>query len=537
MFGAHRGVIMGSSKRCAFFILFCLVLPLLQTPLASAKPNLNPNEFTIFQENGLVFDETLSLNGSSNYPLANSNWFLINLTVESLDVLASGPLSNVMAVGEGKWDWSLDLNVTTYNCTCGFLISADSSNRPHSIQRGSTEDSLIVYIGLTNHQPYILPFRTVDHDLKMALYMISNEDLVLNVPLVLPIDNSNDSFIHLEVCSAAHLFCLDEMIVFDDYSTLQVGRDLSLVFEREHLNLSDGYWMYSITIVDALLRSSNTEYFMILIDQNIPDVTLTCDLVGTSVQNSSVEMVPNLITVEEHAPISFSASVTDGYSGRDNILSWTLMLPDGSRRALLPHEQVSDTLVSLQPDLAGVWILDLLVRDSAGWLVHSSIEFEVLNLAPVLQLELDSFVVTEGSLVTLIDGETWEINGSKSFDTGNDDTDLLYSWYVNGDAYMTGTTTLNSSDFSEPGTYVLRLIVEDNDGATSEVNFEVLISGAASSDSSNAQTLFISVSVLIVLVASVGFLLRSTRRHANQTTVPKWIVNDSPNDFEGDNDS
>ena len=161
----------------------------------------------------------------------------------------------------------------------------------------------------------------------------------------------------------------------------------------------------------------------------------------------------------------------------------------------------------------------------------------MLNLAPVLQLELDSFVVTEGSLVTLIDGETWEINGSKSFDTGNDDSDLLYTWYVNGDAYMTGTTTLNSSDFSEPGTYDLRLIVEDNDGATSEVNFEVLISGAASSDSSNAQTLFVSVSVLIVLVASVGFLLRSSRRHANQTTVPKWIVNDSPNDFEGHDDS
>jgi len=536
MFGGYRGDIMGSSKRYAFFILFCLVLPLLQTPLASAKPNSNPKEFSIFQENGLVFEETLSLNGSSNYPLANSNWFLIDLTVEPMEVLASGVLSNVMAVGEAKWDWSLDLNITTYNCTCGFLISEDSSNHPHFIQRGTTDDSLIVYIGLTNHQPYILPFRTIDRDLKTALYMITNEDLVLNVPLILPIHSSNDSFIHLEVCSAAHLFCLDEMIVFEDYSSVQVGRELSLVFEREHLNLSDGYWMYSITIVDALLRSSNTEYFMILIDQNVPDVTLTCDLVGTSVQNSSVETVSSMITVEEHSPISFSASVSDGYSGRDNILSWTLMLPDGSRRALLPDEQVSDTLVSLQPDLAGVWVLDLLVRDSAGWLVHSSIEFEVLNLAPVLQLELDSFGVTEGSVVTLIDGETWEINGSKSFDTGNDDSDLLYTWYVNGNAYITGTTTLNSSDFSEPGTYNLRLIVEDNDGATSEVTFDVLISEAAASDSSNAQTLFISVSVLIVLVAAVGFF-RSSRRHANQTTVPKWIVSDSPNDFDGPNDS
>ena len=528
---------MASSKRYALFILFCLVLPLLQAPLASAKPNSNRNEFTIFQENGLVFDDTLSLNGSSNYPLANSNWFLINLTVESMDVLASGALSNVMAVGEGKWDWSLDLNVTMYNCTCGFLISDGSSNHPHTIHLGNIEQSLIVYLGLTNHQPYILPFRTVDHGLKTALYMITNEDLVVNVPLILPIQSSDDSFIHLEVCSAAHIICLDEMTVFEDYSSLQVGRELSLVFEREHLNLSDGYWMYSITIVDALLRSSNTEFFMILIDQNSPDVTLTCDLVGTLVPNSSVETVSSMITVEEHSPISFSASVSDGYSGRDNILSWTLMLPDGSRRALLPDEQVSDTLVSLQPDLAGVWVLDLLVRDSAGWLVRSFIEFEVLNIAPVLQLELNSFGVTEGSVVTLMEGEIWEINGSKSFDTANDNSDLLYTWYVNGAAYISGTTTLNSSDFSEPGTYNFRLIVEDNDGATSEVTFEVLISEAASSDLLNAQTLFISVSVLIVLVAAAAFLLRSSRRHANQTTVPKWIVSDSPNDFDEPNDS
>ena len=514
---------MGSSKRYVLFVLMCFIMPLLQTPLTSAIPNIESQDLTIFQEDGLVFNETLYLNGSSNLPLADSKWFLIDLADEWLEVLDSGALSNVMAVSEGKWDWSLEINVTMYNCTCGFLVADESSNQPLHID-------LIVYLGSNNHQPYILPFRTVEHGMNTARYMLANEDLVLNVPLIIPAHISNNSFVHLEVCSAAYLFCLDEMVVFNDYNFSQVERELSLIFEREHLNLSDGYWMFSITVVDALLRTSNIEYFMILIDQNIPDVTLTCDIDETQLSNSTDEFLPSVITVEEFSSISFTASVDDGYSGRDNILTWTLILPDDSRRALLAHEQVSDTLISLQPEMPGTWSVELLVRDSAGWLAHSSIEFEVYNLAPVIQIELDSFVVTEGSTVMLIDGETWELNSSKSSDTGNDDSDLIYTWYVNGNTLVTGKTTLQSSDFGEPGSYNLRLVVEDNDGAKSEVSFEVLISEAATTETSNTQAMFITA-FIILLVVVLGFYIRSSRRHANQTTVPKWIVRDSSENF------
>ena len=521
---------MSHLTRCVFFVLLVLILPPFLSAFTTAQPNTDSQDLTISQDNGLVFNETMYFNGSSNYPLAHSKWFLVNLANGWGDVLDSGPLSNVTAVAEGEWHWSIELDVTMYNCTCGFLISHETLNHPPVIQR-------IVYLGSTNHQPYILPFRLVEHDLNTPLYMLTNEDLVMKVPLIIPSHIENDSFIQLKICSAANLFCLDDMIDFDDYDSLQVGRELSLIFERENLNLSDGYWMFSIVVIDSLLRTSNKEYFTLLIDQNSPKVTLTCDVDEISISDSATALILSQISIEEDSAISFSASVSDGYSGRDNVLTWNLILPDDSRRALLSHEKISDTLISLQPDLPGIWTVDLSVRDSAGWLTRSTLEFEVYNIAPVLQLELDSFVVTEGSVVTLIDGDTWELNSSKSSDTSNDDQDLLYTWYLDGEPFVTGTTTVQSSDFPEPGRYNLRLIVEDNDGASNEISFEVLISEAVTPKSSNPLAVFLSLSMFILLIIGLGFVIRSSRRYANQTTVPKWITRDSSDSFQEINET
>ena len=522
-----RGRYMGSSRRYVFFVLVCMLLPLLLSPIVTARSHTDSRQLTIFQDDGLVFEETLSLNGTSNYQLANSNWFLMNLFDEAKSVLATGTLSNVMAIGEGEWAWSLELNVSMYNCTCGFRISDDSPTHPSFQHHGDNDGSLIVYLGSNNHQPYILPFNPVGPNMVSDRYLLTNENIELKVPLILPAGLANDTFVHLEVCSVGWIICLDEMVSFDDYLIVQEGRELSLIFEREGLNLSDGYWMFSITVNDALLHSSNIEYFVILIDQNIPTVSLSCDREEINSSISNGELLPATISIEEFSPISFSAIVTDGYSSGDNILTWTLLLPDGSRRALLPVEIVSENLISVKPDLAGTWSVELLVRDTAGWLVHSSIDFEVYNMVPSIQLELDSFVVTEGSTVSLTEGEEWELNSSKSFDTANDNSDLLYTWYVNGNTFLTGKSTLQSSDFNEPGTYELRLVIEDDDGAQSEVSFDVLISEARTSEDSNVDSMIVSVSIIILLLFITGFLVRTSRRHTGQTTVPKWNANQS----------
>ncbi|MFQ3316739.1 MAG: hypothetical protein ACI8T6_000153, partial [Candidatus Poseidoniaceae archaeon] len=112
-------------------------------------------------------------------------------------------------------------------------------------------------------------------------------------------------------------------------------------------------------------------------------------------------------------------------------------------------------------------------------------------------------------------------------DTINDNSDLLYTWYVNDHTFATGETTLQSSDFSESGLYDVRLVVEDNDGASSEVSFKVHISETVSPDTFNAKAMFLSVSIIVLIVFVIGFIISSSRRNSNQTTVPKWIVNET----------
>jgi hypothetical protein len=199
---------------------------------------------------------------------------------------------------------------------------------------------------------------------------------------------------------------------------------------------------------------------------------------------------------------------------------------------LTSDERVSDTLISLNPDVPGTWVVELLVRDTVGWLVHSSVQFEVENLAPVIQLELDTFVLTEGSIVTLTSGDVWELNSSKTSDTINDDSDLLHTWYVNGNTLVTGKSTLQSSDFSETGTYDVRLVVQDNDGASSEISFQVHISDVATSNTMSTQALMLSGSVVIIAIILIGFLVNTSRKHANQTVVPKWVAKESAKDSE-----
>jgi len=49
--------------------------------------------------------------------------------------------------------------------------------------------------------------------------------------------------------------------------------------------------------------------------------------------------------------------------------------------------------------------------------------------------------------------------------------------------------------------------------------------------------MFLSVSILVVLVFVAGFLFNSSKRHLNQTTVPKWVVRDASENFKEHDDS
>ena len=518
MFGSCRVDDMGGSKRCILMLVFSIIAPVLLTSSVTASsPHDDLHGFTLSQEHGEVFDDLLYLNGSSTVSLTDFNWVLLSLD-RGAPPLESGKLTSVTAVAESIWDWEIEVNVSAYDCTCLIHIVDSSTKHPPIISR-------IVYLGQHHHIPHILPFSSTMNGFlnEKPLFHLSQSNLALEIPVVMPQIVNQESFVKLRICPAPNGFCLTEMVDFFNFNTSVSDEQILLELDRTGVDLLDGFWLFNITLSDALLRSSNTEHFMVLMDQNLPETTLSCDASVAVNEGVSSDSQPQSLIVGEGTSISFSASVDDGYVGGRNILTWTLVLPDESRRALLPSEQISESLITLNPQIPGIWSVELLVRDTAGWLSHSSVEFNVDNIAPVAIVELDSFVVGNGATVSLTAGENWTLNSSKSSDTLNDEADLIHTWYVNGNTFVTGKTTLLASDFTKPGLYDVVLIVADDNGETSELTFQVQINDDVDSSEVSSKTLFVSGTLFIFVLLTIGLLVSSARKKSRQTVVPKWV--------------
>ena len=164
----------------------------------------------------------------------------------------------------------------------------------------------------------------------------------------------------------------------------------------------------------------------------------------------------------------------------------------------------------------------MLVRDTAGWLTVSNSQFTVTNIAPVVKVEIDSFVVAPDYTVSLGLDEEWELNSSMSADTSNDVQSLSYTWYVNGNTFLAGKPVLDSSMFSDSGIYDVRLVVEDDNGASSEIQFSLSIEDSTSSTLKQPSMAFLAATVLISVVLGGSLVLVLTRKTASDTSVPKW---------------
>ena len=505
------------SMRPVKALLFITVAGLLTSllPLSNASLSDEVPEITIHQSSiGLEAQDTLYLNGSSTVPLADVDWFLFDLFNSPSVSLASGKLSNVDAVSDGHWNWNLELNVTSFDCTCRIVIGDEIDLEHHN--------SRVIYLGSMNHVPFIHPITPHHQNNDRQYFLLSNQDLTLDIPVNLPPHSLNESFVSMNVCSAPSGNCLEDMTQFRNFASSTSNGHLSVLFEVETLELDDGFWLFNITVTDTLLHTSNTGHFRLLVDQTLPTVLLSTDVLPLDQSTSIEQMVSVLPEIHEDEEISFSAIVDDGYIGGENRLTWTLVEPDGTRRAVAEDEYVSDSIISIHPPFSGVWTVELLVRDTAGWLTVSDSQFTVTNMAPLVKVEIDSFVVSPDYTVTLGLDEDWELNSSMSADTSNDVQSLSYTWYVNGKTFLAGKPVLDSSMFSEPGIYEVRLVVEDDNGASSETQFSLSIEDSSSSDLKQPSMAFLAAAVLVSVVLGGSLVLVLSRKTASDTSVPKW---------------
>ena len=482
----------GSIAACLASLLF-FTLPLAVLVSAHHLVEENYNLF-IFQDDGTIFPENISLNGTTTLPPSEATWELWNVGNGSSNwnMEASGShFSSVVPTSENLWNWTLEINVTEIDCTCLLTISIPNGLDPMS-------KSIIIYLGETGHRPMIL-------DIDYTTTIVVEQPVTIEIDYTVPGLNNAGVTVIVTVCEAPHAVCLEEPypIILN-----QTDHNGTVILTLDHLEmeLADGIYKFEYFVIDALLLSSNTETLAIVIDTQDPIV----DISGPE-------------NVIESQSIFISASVDDGYSGSSANIVWTIYLPDGKVRSPTSEEKLDDYSLNLFPTLSGDWTVELLVRDVGGHFVTANHSFAVINSAPQAHLTLDGFAVTNGSSLTPANIDAWELDCSGSSDTSNDMQTLQCVWYVDGTARVSGKANFTQDDFLITGQQQMMLIVTDDDGVESIINFTVFIE--EQSFSSNNSSVFTGIIALTIMVFGM-FVIRKTFIKSNESksskSIPKW---------------
>ena len=500
-------------------VLMLLLLPVTSVDVGAQGPDEPQTLFHFFQTNGDHFEEILTVNGTSSASLQNVTWQVVNISLlEQSEVIVSGDfLSSVIPSGEDRWSWMLSIDVADVDCTCVVEVFLDELQEDQPA-------SLIVYLGqdLGTHRPVLSPP-------EQGLHLFTTGMLHLRLDAVTPDGSLNGSMISATVCEAPSSVCLVESVPFELSATYNDYIQISM--DAIELSLPDGFWRFMVEMEDRTLKPSNQVNFTIHLDRQAPSVLLSHTLsTNTQGQNETAMTDLAVPTTEEHTEIFFIAEVSDGYAGASEVLTWSKTSPSGSQSAFADASYISDSSVSLVPDEAGEWIIILLVRDSAGHLVRSTSSIMVENLEPTAVLTLDGLRVNDGDSVMLPAGDSWLMSANQSADTGNDKPGLTYTWYLDNVVIQTGGSLqgeevlrlMEQGSFNSKATQSMKLVVTDDDGASSEVTFSVTsqvdsMDGSQGLLGANSFTL----ALVIVLVLSLLLVVRMGTTPPKES-LPKW---------------
>ncbi len=448
----------------------------------------------IFQNDGVIFTENISINGTTTLPPSEATWELWNvgdgLSSWSLE-LSGSHFTSVEPSAESLWNWTLDITTAGIECTCLLTISVPNGLDPMS-------NSLIVYLGETAHRPMILD---IDYDTTIVI----DQPITIEIAYVVPGLNNTGVNVIANICEAPHSVCLEEPNLI---SLNQSDDDGTVFVTLDHLemDIDDGIYQFEFVVVDALLLYSNSESLAVVIDTHEPIVNLS-----------------GLESIMESEQIIISALIDDGYSGSGEHIVWTIHSPDGKVHSPTTEEKIDDYSLNIVPILSGDWTIELLVRDLGGHFVTTSHAFTVINSPPQAHLTLDGFEVSNGSSLTPANAEDWQLNCSGSSDTSADMETLQYVWLVDGRPIISGTESFTQNDFEIIGQKNMMLIVTDDDGVESIIEFTIYVE--EQSDSTSNKSILIGIS-FIVIIGITLFIVKPISMRYNESksskNIPKW---------------
>ena len=460
----------------------------------------------ILQDDGIHFPGNILLTGTTTLAPSEATWELWNVGDGSSgwNLEESGShFSDVVPVSENLWNWTLEINDTEIDCTCLLTISIPNGLDPMT-------KSIIVYLGVSGHRPMIL-------DIKYITTIIVDQPIAIEIEYVTPGINNSGVTAFSNICEAPHGVCFEE---FHPLILNQSNDDgtVIIMLDSVEMAIEDGIFQLELYITDALLLNSNTETLAIVIDTHAPIVNL-----------SGVEHVI------ESQTIFISAFIDDGYSGSSENIVWTIYSPDGKVRSPTNEEFQDEYSLNLIPVLSGEWTIDLFVRDIGGHFVTTSHSFTVSNSAPQAHLTLDGFEVHNGSTLTPANFDNWVLDGSASTDTSDDMLTLQYVWYIDGNARLSGKSLFTQADYSFSGSEEVILVVTDDDGVESRINFTVLVEEEYSASKDSLIVIgIIALTILISGLLVVRNVMDKSRDSTSSKEIPKWGATKNVEDVQND---
>lgn len=491
---------------CVLFALFLLVSAMPVVDAHDHNPGTAAVDIEFYQSQGAHMLDTIHLNGSSNVPLRNASWSVVNISGATPTTVVSGPyLTAVMPLSEHLFAWNLTVEVPGLACTCYVSIELEDANDLHR------HYDILLYLGEMLHRPvfvgewrqHLSPVNTVaesnaevDGGSGQQPPLLVSDEIDHFIDLVLAPDSGTISMVMAELCEAPNGVCLESPITQTLPHEL-VNSKLMITLNASNMTIEEGIWKMVITATDSLLRTTGQHQMLVVYDGTPPVVDLITEQ-----------------TTFERVPINVYVNAEDGYTGADFTYTWTLVDELGSRRAPTTAEYLAPNHLLLNLSSQGVYVVEVSVRDLAGLTADATENFTVINQRPTARISNEGMIFSTDGRLMVQENDGWSITGNLSYD----DEPVEYLWVVNDDRSWRGLTALNQEHFEGPGTYTVELIVFDDDGATNSTFLELEILAYQTAESSTS-TGWVA---LLILVFILGLGLGLSRRSVVVDELPKW---------------
>ena len=470
------------------------------TPTASQAVHLEPDSpplmVNFHNESATFTNGVMNLSGSSNLPLRNTSWSIVNISGQTPITLLNGPfLTSVSPLSEGEFTWTLIVDLGSHACTC--YVELKNEDAGHTEQRFTT----VVYVGEQHHRPVLLeelvPSLTSMDDRPTLLSIEGN--VSFDTKLSLP----QSSTVFLQVfgsfCEAPFGVCLSTPETHQlDYSL--ISNRLLVRMNATTIGLHEGIWQVDLHVEDNLLRSSGEVRFTLLHDLQPPTVGLAIDDV-----------------ISESKPFHIHVEFEDGYEGASATYNWVISHENGTTRAPALTELQSDEHLRLNLSHAGVYGVEVTVTDLSGKSVKVNKTFRVENQKPEAVLTVDGMTTVAQQSIKLGPEKNWSISGLESRD--NEPVEFL--WVIDGRQSIRGVPQLTREDFPSAGTFEVELIVFDDNGATDSAVLFVEITDSSELSSPPVQPSVLGLALLVVF-AVAGWFLWQRSNTASDSDLPKW---------------